>query len=47
MSHLKVYNSNENHRYSKQIVKEFEKKVANFMHIIEKEEDGFMLYRAL
>lgn len=47
MSHIKLYNTNEGHRYSKKIVNEFANKVNNMMKIIEKPEVEFKLYRAL
>lgn len=47
MSHIKLYNNNEGHRYSKKVVKEFTNRVNNMMKIIEKPEVEFKLYRAL
>lgn len=47
MSHIKLYNSNEGHRYSKKVVKEFTSRVSNMMKIIEKPEVDFKLCRAL
>lgn len=47
MSHIKLYNSTEDHRYSKKIVAEFERKVDAIMKVIERVEDELKISKAL
>jgi hypothetical protein len=47
MSHIKLYGSSEDHKYSKKTVNEFERKVESMMTTIQKVEDNLKLNKAI